>query len=110
MRVLLDEQLSESLLQYLRDLSPDAVHVRLLGLTGAGDTVIWERATSLDCVLITKDEDFHRLSVLRGAPPKVVWIRSGNASTRAIARLLRERWPLILEFAGDAEAALLELS
>jgi hypothetical protein len=24
--------------------------------------------------------------------------------------LLRERWPLILEFAGDPEAALLELS
>ena len=110
MRVLFDEQLSEALLQHLRDLSPDAVHVRLLGLTGQSDVLVWERAIELDCVLITKDEDFHRLSVLRGAPPKVVWVRSGNGSTREIARLLRERWPLILEFASDPVAALLELS
>ena len=29
-------------------------------------------------MIVTKDEDFHHLSVLRGAPPKVVWLRTGN--------------------------------
>jgi predicted nuclease of predicted toxin-antitoxin system len=80
-RVLLDEQLSESLLHQLRDLWPDGAHVRQLGLGGAADDVVWQRAIELGCVLVTKDEDFHRLSVLKGAPPKVVWIRLGNCST-----------------------------
>jgi predicted nuclease of predicted toxin-antitoxin system len=109
-RVLFDEQLSESLLRHLEDLSPGAVHVRLLGLVGAGDAAIWQRAIDLGCVLVTKDEDFHRLSVLRGAPPKVVWIRCGNCSTRDIAQLLRERWARIEEFANDPVVALLELA
>jgi predicted nuclease of predicted toxin-antitoxin system len=109
-RVLIDEQLSESLLQHIQDLSADAVHVRLLGLGGAGDGVVWQRAIDLGCVLVTKDEDFHRLSVLRGAPPKVVWIRLGNCGTRDVASLLRERWPRIEEFVNDPVNALLELA
>jgi predicted nuclease of predicted toxin-antitoxin system len=108
-RVLFDEQLSESLVTQLEDLSPDAVHVRLLGLSGAADGAIWQRAIDLGCVLVTKDEDFHRLSVLRGSPPKVVWIRRGNCSTREIATLLRERWPRIQDFVQDPVADLLEL-
>lgn len=110
MRVLFDEQLSESLVGHLQDLSPDAVHVRVLGIGGAGDEVIWQRAIDLGCVLVTKDEDFHRLSVLKGFPPKVVWIRLGNCTTRDIAKLLRERWPRIEEFARDPVAALYELA
>lgn len=109
-RVLFDEQLSESLLQHLQDLAPDAVHVRRLGLGGSGDAVVWQRAIDLGCVLVTKDEDFHRLSVLKGAPPKVVWIRLGNCSTRDIANLLRERWPRIEEFVNDPVLTLLELA
>jgi predicted nuclease of predicted toxin-antitoxin system len=110
LRLLFDEQLSELLLQYLHDLSPDALHVRLVGLAGQGDEVLWQHAVNLGCMLVTKDEDFHRLSVLKGMPPKVVWIRVGNCTTRDVARLLRERWPLLREFASDPVAALLELT
>jgi predicted nuclease of predicted toxin-antitoxin system len=39
--------------------------------------------------LVTKDEDFHRLSVLRGAPPKVVWLRVGNCTTRDLCAARR---------------------
>jgi predicted nuclease of predicted toxin-antitoxin system len=109
-RVLFDEQLSESLLRHLQDRSPDAVHVRLLGLGGAGDDVVWQRAIDLGCVLVTKDEDFHRLSVLKGVPPEVVWIRLGNCATRDIANLLRERWLTIEEFVRDPVVALYELA
>jgi predicted nuclease of predicted toxin-antitoxin system len=109
-RLLFDEQLSEALLPYVEDLSPNACHVRLLGLGGVGDDVVWQRAIELGSVLVTKDEDFHRLSVLKGAPPKVVWIRLGNCSTGDVGRLLRERWPRIEAFVGDPVIALLELT
>jgi predicted nuclease of predicted toxin-antitoxin system len=80
-----------------------------LGIGGAADEMVWQRAFELGCVLITKDEDFHRLSVLRGAPPKVVWLRLGNCTTSHIARLLRLHWPRLEAFAEDPVAALLEL-
>ncbi|MBS0169692.1 MAG: DUF5615 family PIN-like protein [Nitrospira sp.] len=31
-------------------------------------------------LLVTRDEDFLRMSLLRGAPPKVIWITLGNCS------------------------------
>ena len=43
-RLLLDENLSERLLPMILDRFPDSSHVRLLGLGGAEDLVIWEKA------------------------------------------------------------------
>ena len=88
-RFLLDEQLSERLCASLADVLPNSVHVRELGAGGAPDTTVWRLAQELGCTLVTKDEDFHRLSVLRGAPPKVVWLRIGNCTTEDVAGLLR---------------------
>jgi hypothetical protein len=70
-RLLFDEQLSEELVSLLAFLFPDSLHVRLLEAGGVADPVIWQLARDHGCLLVTKDEDFHRLSVLRGAPPKV---------------------------------------
>ena len=90
MRLLFDEQLAEALCDLLRDVFPQSLHVRLIGLSGAGDEQVWHAARERECVLVTKDGDFHRLSVLRGAPPTVVWIRMGNCGTAEIAAVLRQ--------------------
>jgi hypothetical protein len=42
--LLLDENLSEKLLPLLFDRFPDSRHVRLIGLGGADDLAIWDRA------------------------------------------------------------------
>jgi predicted nuclease of predicted toxin-antitoxin system len=60
-------------------------------------------------VLVTKDEDFHRLSILRGAPPQVVWLRLGNCAPADISRLLRERADDMRRFEAQAEVTFLEL-
>jgi predicted nuclease of predicted toxin-antitoxin system len=108
-RLLFDEQLSEALSTLLRDLFPDSLHVRQLGAGGAADEALWQLAKDRNCLLVTKDEDFHRLSVLRGAPPKVIWLRVGNCTTEDIARLLRQHLADLRAFDEHAEAALLEL-
>jgi predicted nuclease of predicted toxin-antitoxin system len=105
-RLLFDEQLSEELISALRDLFPD---VRTLGKGGATDPNIWELAREHGCVLVTKDEDFHRLSVLRGTPPKVVWRRVGNCATADLAAPLRDHAREIQEFEAQTEVAFLEL-
>ena len=61
------------------------------------------------CVLVTKDEDFHRLSVLYGAPPKVMWLQLGNCATADIARLLRDHEDDLRRFEAQTEITLLEL-
>jgi predicted nuclease of predicted toxin-antitoxin system len=47
---------------------------------------------------------------LLGHPPKVVWIRRGNCSTRDIETLLRDRLPDLLGFDADPGASFLALS
>ncbi len=75
MRLLFDEQLSEDLSGLLHDIFPDSLHVRAIGSAGATDQTVWQLAIDHGCVLVTKDEDFQRLSLVLGSPPKVVWIR-----------------------------------
>lgn len=88
---------------------PGSVHVRDIGLMGAADRAIWDHAQRHDYIIVSKDEDFHRFSVLYGSPPKMIWIRTGNCSTEDIIRLLRERSEEIGNFLADREAAFLAL-
>src|SRR5207247_6652050 len=55
------------------------------------DRAIWTYARDHGLVIVTKDENFHRLSVLLGPPPKVIWVRLGNCSTDDVIRLLQVR-------------------
>lgn len=109
MRLLFDEQLSEALCGHLLDVFPDSIHVRLLAGASIPDQRVWALAIEQGCILVTKDEDFHRLSVLRGPPPKVVWIRLGNCSTADVAQLLRRHRDGIQAFDGQSEATFLAL-
>ena len=97
-QLLFDEQLSEVLVRKLTDIFPRALHVRLLDRGGASDPDVWALAREHGCILVTKDSDFHRLSLLHGAPPKVVWWRIGNCATADIAKLLTKHAEDIREF------------
>jgi len=108
-RLLFDEQLSEALCEQLGDLFPNSLHVRTLAGVSLADQRVWALAIEHGCLLVTKDDDFHRLSVLRGAPPKVVWIRLGNCATSDIAQLLHRHYDAIQEFETQAEATFLAL-
>lgn len=109
-RLLFDEPLSEELCEMLADIFPGSLHIRLLGHGGAPDATVWELARTHMCLLVSKDEDFHRLAVLHGAPPKFVWIQLGNCSTNDIAQLLRRRHEDVVRFSEQNEATVLELS
>ena len=77
--------------------------------SGAADGRVWEYAAAHGYVLVTKDEDFHRLSVFRGFPPKVVWIRLRNCSTRDVAALLAQHRETIAAFLEHEDAGFLAL-
>ena len=77
---------------------------------GAPDRAIWRHAQENGLVIISKDEDFHRLSIFFGPPPKVIWIHLGNCSTDDIIRLLKERRSDIAAFLVHQEAGFLALA
>ena len=60
-------------------------------------------------MIVSKDTDFFNLSTVYGAPPKVVWLRVGNAGTEAVAAILAQEQAQIMALVADKEAALLIL-
>ncbi len=109
-RLLLDQNLAPGLVRRLTDLYPGSAHVREFGLEAADDEAIWALSASRGFTIVTKDDDFRQRSVLRGAPPWVVWLRLGNCRTSDVEAVLRDRYAEVREFVGDAEAALLILA
>ncbi|WP_247528979.1 DUF5615 family PIN-like protein [Bradyrhizobium sp. 199] len=79
------------------------------GLSEATDRVLWEFAKANDFLIVTQDVDFAGMAGLLGSPPKVIWLRSGNQSTAAIADLLRRHVQTIQAFEVDNNAACLEI-
>ena len=109
MKLLFDQNLSFRLCRALADFFPESSQVRLLGLEHADDRTVWDRAKSGGYTLVSQDSDFADLAGLYGPPPKVIWMRSGNQPTPAIAELLRTHHEAIAAFGADGEAAVLEL-
>ncbi len=109
MKLLFDQNLSFKLCARLRDLFPDSQQVRLLGLDQADDTQIWAQAAKDDYVIVTQDVDFVNLSLLNGAPPKVIWLRCGNQPTDVIARIIQTHSAALQAFANDPNQSFIEL-
>ncbi|MBM4038560.1 MAG: hypothetical protein FJ290_08610 [Planctomycetes bacterium] len=109
MKLLFDQNLSFRLCSSLQEEFPDSAHVRLLGLEEASDSDIWEYARDHGFTIVTKDEDFYELSLLRGSPPKILWLRCGNVDTATIERLIQTHVERISSFAEDEGLHCLEL-
>ncbi len=103
MKLLLDENLSDRIVNRIIDLYPDSEHVKALALTNTDDSIIWEYAKANEFVIISKDSDFHQRSLLYGHPPKFIYLRIGNSPTSKIVQILREKFDTIAQF-GDRES------
>src|SRR5687767_7690955 len=110
MKLLFDQQLSPRLVQQLRDLFPDSKHVSAIGLDTADDLTVWAYCRANGYTLASKDRDFSDLAVLRGFPPKLIWLQLGNCTTAEIESLFRSHADAIAEFGADSEAGVLALS
>jgi predicted nuclease of predicted toxin-antitoxin system len=109
MKLLFDQNLSPSLLSRLADVFPGSNHVFPLGLDQALDSEIREFAAANDFIIVTKDADYSELHSLRGAPPKIIWIRRGNCSTSVIEEILRHHYDDVLALTTDDTAGVLTI-
>jgi len=84
MNCLVDAQLPPALARLLSERGHFANHVADIGLQDSDNSVIWQWALAHNAVILTKDEDFHRRSLLSRQAPRIVWLRIGNTSKRAL--------------------------
>ena len=112
MKLLLDENLSHRLVARLEEAFPDTASVHQVRLRSQPDNeVIWPCAAKHGFAIVSKDEDFRRLSFSRGHPPKVIWLVVGKAGTNQVADLLLRNKNRIATFLDDQnEDSLLTLN
>ena len=109
MKLLFDHHLSHKLVRRLPDVFPDSTQTRLLGFATADDDVIWDYAKHHGFIVVTLDADYYDISLLRGHPPKLIWLRCGNQLTAHIEALLRSHRDKISAFEADAAVGCLEI-
>ena len=109
MKLLFDHNLSPRLVELLADIYPNSNHLYLMGLDQQSDHIVWEIAKTQGYIIVTKDADFNELLIIKGFPPKVIWIRAGNCSTKTIESLLRNNYEAILSFAQDQNTGIIAL-
>ena len=110
MKLLLDQNVSPRLVARLSGLYPGTAHVQDLGLDTASDDEIWEHARDNDFVIVTKDSDFGDMGVVRGFPPKVLWLQLGNCTNAQVEAALRDNHPAVEAFGLDPAVGTLVLS
>ena len=108
MRFLVDAQLPPALARMLTERGHHAEHVVDIASGDTPDTVLWQYALDHDAVIITKDEDFADLVTRSDIAPRIVWVRLGNTTRRALLEWFLPRLDTIIETI-DAGNTLIEL-
>ena len=109
MKLLFDENLSPRLAAVLADIYPGSSHVHQCGLGSTDDSAIWQYAKENGFTIVSKDSDFQERSILRGYPPKIIWLRATNCSSAEIEDLLRAAAPIITWFIQEGVESCLVL-
>lgn len=82
---------------------------RLVGLDRASDAELWSYASKEGYAIVSQDVDLAEMAALRGAPPLVIWLRSGNSATVDVEAALRAHHTAIIEAAAEEQAACVEV-
>jgi predicted nuclease of predicted toxin-antitoxin system len=98
MKLLFDQNISFRLIAKLKHLYPDAIQVRIAGLENSKDIEIWQYAKTNGYTIVTFDADYYEINLLRGQPPKIIWLRTGNTTTDNLVKLFEDNFDLISEF------------
>ncbi len=95
-QILLDQGLSRSAADCLRNVGWDVIHACEVELSRATDLEILEYARQCHRIVITLDADFHTLLAVTNAnSPSVVRIRQEGLNGSKLSSLLQRVWPEI---------------
>ena len=109
MKLLFDQNISFRITRFLPNNFADCRHVRSVGLNDCNDEKIWLFARQSGFTVVTFDADFFDIATLKGFPPKVIWLRTGNLTTCELAERLILNFSNIASFIINPEQYCLEI-
>jgi len=83
--------------------------VRFVGLEDASDFEIFQFARENGFAVVTFDSDFVDLNAMHGTPPKIVYLNTGNLTTKNITELLMDNIVRINHYLDSDSDEILEL-
>jgi predicted nuclease of predicted toxin-antitoxin system len=110
MKLLLDANISWRLIAKFKEHFDDCLHVDKIGLNiPATDIQIWSYAKANDCIIVTNDEDFLNMLTVKGFPPKVILLKTGNQHNDYIINIIINHINEIYDLYESSEYGLLEI-
>ncbi len=106
---LLDNNLSWKIARKIEHLFPGCLHVESVSLDASDDPDVWDFARQNNLHILTKDADFSKILTFRGFPPKIVWLKCGNVTTKEIVDRVLDNEAIIHDFLTHPTAGLLEI-
>ena len=110
MKLLLDANISWRIIKIIQDSFPNCFHAKDIEVPQpAKDSEIWEFAKKNNFTILTHDEDFEKLLLLNGTPPKVIVLKTFNQNTKQLAQTLLDKKTTIESFILNDELMILEI-
>lgn len=103
MKLLFDQNISFKIEKKIASFFSKSKQVRSLNLENASDSEIWEYAKNNKYTIVTFDADFSDIANIKGNPPKIIWLRLGNTTTKNIVEILKKHQALISDFIQNSE-------
>ncbi len=103
MKLLLDQNLSYRLVSALQNTIPELTHVKFEGLQDAEDYQIWKQSRQHGYTIVTLDIDFYELQIVKGFPPKIIWLRFGNLTKKEWTIFFEQNVEKIRSFLSETE-------
>jgi len=110
MKLLLDANISWRIIKLIENDFSNSFHSKDIKIIQpAKDIEIWEFAKQNQFTILTHDDDFEKLSLLKGSPPKIIILKTFNKNTKEIAELLISKKEIIESFISNNELMILEI-
>lgn len=109
MNLLFDQNISPRILKILPKQFSNCQQVRFVGLEDSSDFEIFLFARENDFAVATFDSDFVDLNAMYGTPPKIVYLNTGNLTTKNITELKMDNILKINHYLDSDSDDILEL-
>ncbi len=110
MKLLLDANISWRIIKLIENDFSNCFHANEIKVNQpAKDIEIWGFARQNNLTILTHDDDFEKLLLLKGAPPKVIILKTFNKNTKQIAEILISKKDIIESFILNNDLMILEI-
>jgi predicted nuclease of predicted toxin-antitoxin system len=111
LKLLVDDNLSWRLAKALEEFFPGSKHIRSIPelVSPAKDQEIWDYALRNRFIILTNDDDFYKLAIVKKNAPKVIIFRKGNSNTANLLKLLVQKIPELERFVQNEEYSIFEI-